>query len=390
MKKYTLYQLEEIFERLNEIYNNFKNYHSDRLIQNVTSADGIKMSVSIPLSSVPHLLGINTDYYKSVFTTRENSADKVLEEMLDRGAYNVYSNMDIIDIDRLISPYILDKLENFVNINRINSDYIEFICHYDRKKSYETTDKLSNFDHLIVSKLENGKYSYITFSDNEYGNVIQTVPRSNQQINSEDELYKKIKDVLAKQSITIPTVVSSYDKISGIYKFKWFLPEDKKKEKALNAFKYANNLDSNLNIFNDYISSLGFSGRKTKKHKENNDILSLITLAIKKEKIITESDLNVESFDIFSEEIIALIETYNNITAVKLNENKESNSAFKFNYSKMKREIFDSKNKILELTEKLKELEMANITLSKKYSDSEEKIAKYKEKMINIGKIIGS
>ena len=56
----------------------------------------------------------------------------------------------------------------------------------------------------------------------------------------------------------------------------------------------------------------------------------------------------------------------------------------------MKREIFDSKNKILELTEKLKELEMANITLSKKYSDSEEKIAKYKEKMINIGKIIGS
>lgn len=390
MKKYTLTQIEEIFERLNEIYNNFKNYHNDRLIQNVTSADGTKMSVFIPLGSVPHLLGVNTDYYKSVFAARENSADKILEEMLDRGAYNVYSNMDIIDIDRLISPYILGKLENFMNVSRINSDYIEFICHYDKKKSYETTDKLSNFDHLIVSKLESGKYSYITFSDNEYGDVIQTVPRSNQQINSEDELYEKIKDILSKQDITIPTAVSSYDKFSDMCKFKWFLAEDKRKEKALNALKYANKLDSNLNVLNDYISSLGFSGRKTKRHKENNDTLSLITLAIKKGKIITESDLNIESFDILSEEIITLIETYNNITAIKLNENKKGDNTPKFNYSKMKKEIFDLKNKILELTEKLKELEMINITLSKKYADSEEKISKYKEKMINIGKIINS
>ena len=390
MKKYTLSQVEDIFDKLKYIYNDFKNRHVERLIQNVITTDGVKMNISIPLNSVPHLLGVNTDYYKAVFTTKESSAEKIFEEMLSRGAYNIYSNMDKIDIDRLISPYILNKLENFINVTRIDSRYIEFVCHYDRKKAYKVADKSADFDHLIVSKLENGKYSYITFSDNNYKDMVQTIPRSNQLINSEDELFEKIGEILAKQNITIPTLTSCYDRQSDIYKFKWFLSEDEKRQKALNALKYANMLDSDLNVFNDYISSLGFSGRKTKKHKENTNILNSIALAIKKGKIINEKDLDIDSFDILSDEMVTLIETYNNMVALNLSEDGKNGNGPKFNYSNMKKEIFDLKFKINELEKKINELEDTNKVLERKYSDSEDDLSKYKEKMISIVKIINS
>lgn len=384
MKKYTLSQLEGIFEKLDEIYNNFKKYRNDRLIQTVCSADGTKMDVYIPLNAVPHLLGINTDYYKTVFTTRENSAQNIFEEMLDRGAYSLYSNMDKLDIDRLISPYILNKLENFAKIIRINSDDIEFICHYNKQKSYGITDNIENCDHIIVSKLDNGKYSYVTFSDNEYGSSVQAVPRSNQLFDSIDELYEKIIRVLARQSITIPTYISSYDKYSDEYKFRWFLPEDKKKEKALNALEYAKKLELNLDVTYDYVSSLGFSGRKTKMHKENNDTLGLITSVMKKGNVIFEKDLKVESFDYISDELVALIEAYNN-TIVSKTSNSDTPVV---DYSAMRREINNLNKKIFELSDRIEELESENLAAKKRYIDSEAKLSKCEKKLTNIKVII--
>ncbi len=385
MKKYTLSQLENIFEELSKTYNNFKRYHLDKIIYTINCADGVKIDIVTPISAVPHLLGVDAMYYKTVFAAKENSADKIFEEMLDRGAYNVYSNMEKINIDRLISPYVLNKLENFVNVTWMSSSDIEFICNYNRQKSYGVTNDAEDYDHLVVSKLDNGKYSYLTFSDNVYGGKTRTVPRSNQLLDSAEELYEKCKG-LEKQSITIPTITSSYDTYNYEEKFKWFLPEDEKKEKALKALRYANDFNANLDIVHDYISSLNFSNKKTKKRRESNETLDLITSAIRVGKIIDEKDLKVQSFDYIPDEFVALIEAYNDTIA-----GAENDSGIeKVNYSDMRNQIQELKQKIVMLNTKIEELTDVNTAVTKRYLDSESELAEYDKKIEAIKKIINS
>lgn len=382
MKKYTLSQLENIFEELSKTYNNFKRYHLDKIIYTINCADGVKMDIVIPINAVPHLLGVDTGYYKTVFTTKENSADKIFEEMLDRGAYSVYSNMENINID---TPYVLNKLENFGNVTWMSSINTEFICNYDRQKSYGVTDDAEDYDHLVVSKLDNGKYSYLTFSDNAYGGKTRTVPRSNQLLESVEELYEKCKG-LEKQNITIPTITSSYDTYNYEEKFRWYLPEDEKKEKALKALRYANDFNANLDIVHDYISSLNFSNKKTKKRRESNETLDLITSAIRTGKIIDEKDLKVQNFDYIPYEFVDLIEAYNDTIAGIENDNGTE----KVNYSDMRNQIQELKQKIVMLNTKIEELTDVNTAVTKRYLDSESKLAKCDEKIKTIEKIINS
>lgn len=356
MKKFTLGELEEIFKRLKKVYDGYLKIPKEKLYKTISSADGKKMYISLPISSVPHLLGIDTNCYSAIFSSKQKSSNKIFEEMLDKGAYNLYNNANKLgfDISLIISPYVFEKLDNFFNILWLDIEKIEFICHYDKEKSYSYKDESYDFDHLILTKLDDSKYSLVTLSDNETENGIITVPRSNQLINDAKDIGQKLFNILENQAITIATLFT-YNFYGEPKQF--FLRDEFKKIKIEEARLYCKKYKSNLDISYDYLNVLRFSERKTDLSKSKRTYLELIADAIKTGDRITEEYLNVESFSELPKEVILIVYEYNNSLL-----RKGTNKEIEINYSdmneankKLRSENSDLRARLEELNSKLKE-----------------------------------
>lgn len=356
MKKFTLGELEEIFKRLKKVYDGYLKIPKEKLYKTISSADGKKMYISLPISSVPHLLGIDTNCYSAIFSSKQKSSNKIFEEMLDKGAYNLYNNANKLgfDISLIISPYVFEKLDNFFNILWLDIEKIEFICHYDKEKSYSYKDESYDFDHLILTKLDDSKYSLVTLSDNETENGIITVPRSNQLINDAKDIEQKLFNILENQAITIATLFT-YNFYGEPKQF--FLRDEFKKIKIEEARLYCKKYKSNLDISYDYLNVLRFSERKTDLSKSKRTYLELIADAIKTGDRITEEYLNVESFSELPKEVILIVYEYNNSLL-----RKGTNKEIEINYSdmneankKLRSENSDLRARLEELNSKLKE-----------------------------------
>ncbi len=356
MKKFTLGELEEVFEKLKEVYDGYLKIPKEKLYKTVSSADGKKMNIYIPVSAVPHLLGVDTNRYSAIFSSKQKSSNKIFEEMLDKGAYNLYNNANNIGLDltQIISPYVFEKLDNFENVLWYDIKKIEFICHYDKEKSYGYKDGIYDFEHLILTKLDDSKYSLVTLSDNETEDGIITVPRSNQLINDTKDLEQKLFNILENQIITIATLFT-YNFYGDLKQF--FLRDEFKKGKIEKARLYCEKYKSNLDITYDYINVLKFSERKTDLSKSKRTYLELIADAIKTGDRITEEYLNVESFSELPKEVILIVYEYNNSLL-----RKGTNKEIEINYSdmneankKLRSENSDLRARLEELNSKLKE-----------------------------------
>ena len=384
-KKYTLAEMEDIFHKLEETYNKFK--HLNKCEQTLYTADGKSITITIPLSSVPHLLGVDTNYYSSVFSPRQTSSCEIFEEMINRGAYNIYTNMDKFNIDNLISPYVLQKIENFFNIIWLNIENTELVCHYDKEKTYGYSLCDNNFDHLIVSKLENGKYSYVTLSDYENkGNKLYVVPRSNQLYDTREELNARLVDVLINQNITIPTFYRSFDSTKYEEKSKWNLNIPRKMEKTGNALEYAKKFDAVLDVSYDYNRILNLINRSNTVHKDNSYNLDLISEIMRNGNIITEKALGIRSFSELNDELVSIIDAYNNVIASKTSLDEKPI----IDYSAMRKQNEELNAEILRLQSEKADLEGKISIIEGKYADADNQAKTYAEKIKQIKNIINT
>lgn len=385
MKKFTLGELEEIFERLQEVYNNYLKIPKTKLCKTISSADGSKINIFIPINAVAHLLGIDTNCYKAIFSSKESSSNKILEEILDRGAYNLFTNASKIgfDLTQIISPYIVEKLNNFENMLWLDIEKIEFICHYDKKKSYNYNVTGCDFDHLIVTKIDDSNYSFITLSDNITDKGIITIPRSNQLICGDVNLKQKLSNILENQAITIATLFS-FNNNDFDNKKMFFLKDELKKEKIKNARIYCRMYNCNLDVSYDYLNILRFSNKKADLSKVKKNYLELIANAIKTDDIITEEYLNVSSFSKLPVEIVLIIYEYNNFLL-----RNGTNEKIKVKYSDMNKVNEELRIKNNNLEDKLKQLESEIEKNNYELKIIQKENQKLNEKINEVKKVLG-
>lgn len=306
------------FEYLMElIANNVETYNRNSRYKDkfsLTFANGDNIKIYVPNSSVPHLLGINTNYLMSSGLYREKSSYELLNKMCeDRYRLYRYINDNIIDEKQLFSEHIEKKNSAFVQNLKINIFNMIFACPYDSSRSYTTGKETYKFDYILVNKPayeEKGIFMLGLAANIDKVNKSKIyVPMSNQYFESIEEAEERFGLIFNNQKLTIPTMLTS---TSTNNTSKFFLHGDQKLAKARETQQIADKCFATLDVSEDYrwllkkyYDSMNSGGYVQK------DYATIITDCITTGKIITPQMFDLQSFAGVNEFLLGIINAHN-------------------------------------------------------------------------------
>lgn len=306
------------FEYLMElIANNVETYNRNSRYKDkfsLTFANGDNIKIYVPNSSVPHLLGINTNYLMSSGLYREKSSYELLNKMCeDRYRLYRYINDNIIDEKQLFSEHIEKKNSAFVQNLKINIFNMIFACPYDSSRSYTTGKETYKFDYILVNKPayeEKGIFMLgLAANIDKFDKSKIYVPMSNQYFESIEEAEERFGLIFNNQKLTIPTMLTS---TSTNNTSKFFLHGDQKLAKARETQQIADKCFATLDVSEDYrwllkkyYDSMNSGGYVQK------DYATIITNCITAGKIITPQMFDLQSFAGVNEFLLGIINAHN-------------------------------------------------------------------------------
>ena len=306
------------FEYLMElIANNVETYNRNSRYKDkfsLTFANGDNIKIYVPNSSVPHLLGINTNYLMSSGLYREKSSYELLNKMCeDRYRLYRYINDNIIDEKQLFSEHIEKKNSAFVQNLKINIFNMIFACPYDSSRSYTTGKETYKFDYILVNKPayeEKGIFMLgLAANIDKFDKSKIYVPMSNQYFESIEEAEERFGLIFNNQKLTIPTMLTS---TSTNNTSKFFLHGDQKLAKARETQQIADKCFATLDVSEDYrwllkkyYYSMNSGGYVQK------DYATIITNCITTGKIITPQMFDLQSFAGVNEFLLGIINAHN-------------------------------------------------------------------------------
>lgn len=306
------------FEYLMElIANNVETYNRNSRYKDkfsLTFANGDNIKIYVPNSSVPHLLGVNTNYLMSSGLYREKSSYELLNKMCeDRYRLYRYINDNIIDEKQLFSEHIEKKNSAFIQNLKINIFNMIFACPYDSSRSYTTGKETYKFDYILVNKPayeEKGIFMLGLAANIDKVNKSKIyVPMSNQYFESIEEAEERFGLIFNNQKLTIPTMLTS---TSTNNTSKFFLHGDQKLAKARETQQIADKCFATLDVSEDYrwllkkyYDSMNSGGYVQK------DYATIITNCITTGKIITPQMFDLQSFAGVNEFLLGIINAHN-------------------------------------------------------------------------------
>lgn len=306
------------FEYLMElIANNVETYNRNSRYKDkfsLTFANGDNIKIYVPNSSVPHLLGVNTNYLMSSGLYREKSSYELLNKMCeDRYRLYRYINDNIIDEKQLFSEHIEKKNSAFIQNLKINIFNMIFACPYDSSRSYTTGKETYKFDYILVNKPayeEKGIFMLGLAANIDKVNKSKIyVPMSNQYFESIEEAEERFGLIFNNQKLTIPTMLTS---TSTNNTSKFFLHGDQKLAKARETQQIADKCFATLDVSEDYrwllkkyYDSMNSGGYVQK------DYVTIITDCITTGKIITPQMFDLQSFAGVNEFLLGIINAHN-------------------------------------------------------------------------------
>lgn len=306
------------FEYLMElIANNVETYNRNSRYKDkfsLTFANGDNIKIYVPNSSVPHLLGINTNYLMSSGLYREKNSYELLNKMCeDRYRLYRYINDNIIDEKQLFSEHIEKKNSAFVQNLKINIFNMIFACPYDSSRSYTTGKETYKFDYILVNKPayeEKGIFMLgLAANIDKFDKSKIYVPMSNQYFESIEEAEERFGLIFNNQKLTIPTMLTS---TSTNNTSKFFLHGDQKLAKARETQQIADKCFATLDVSEDYrwllkkyYDSMNSGGYVQK------DYATIITNCITTGKIITPQMFDLQSFAGVNEFLLGIINAHN-------------------------------------------------------------------------------
>ena len=162
--------------------------------------NGERIKIKIPKSSIPHLLGINTEYLKNTGLYRNmNSYEVMLDFIKSSNEALKKHESGIINLDNVLSPYINEKIDALIENLNINTNYCEMVCKYDKGKTFGYSSDFDDMSYLILQK-KNEKYYVLKLAEAQDGTYF---PMSNQIFNSYAECQEALSSYLIYQELTL-------------------------------------------------------------------------------------------------------------------------------------------------------------------------------------------
>lgn len=314
---YNKYELSEIFDKIDKLLQRYfdkeNEYNFDEKDEEERRNDlskksylmflsnGERIKIKIPKSSIPHLLGINTEYLKSTGLYKGMNSYEIMLDFIKNSneAFQKHES-GIINLDKILSPYINKKLDSLIENLNINTNCCEMICKYDRGKTYGYSAEFDDMSYLILQK-KNEKYYVLKLAMSEDGTCF---PMSNQVFNSYEECKENLSSYLIYQELTLLNNLWVYYNNSIIGKF--YILEWERRERLEKLKKLSEDFECTPNIIADFIFSLKIRDDKRQGNIRTSNIIEKLCDCIKNKKVFDISLTNVEQ-----EDILKIIETYN-------------------------------------------------------------------------------
>lgn len=387
MNKYTNHELSEIFDRIDKLLQTYfgkenayefykkddEEYKTDLSKKSYLMflSNGDRVKVKIPKSSLPHLLGINTEYLKNTGLYGNKSSYEIMLDFI-RNTQNAIKRHEekIIDLNKVLSPYISVKIDALIDNLNINTNYCEMVCKYDKEKTYGYSEHFDDMAYLILQK-KNDKY-YVLKLAKTNDQYEQYYPMSNQVFDTYEELQENLSSYLFNQETTLLNSIKVY--LNNIPNGNFYIQEWNRREKLENLRTLSKDLECTPNVLNDYIYSL-----KIRDDKREDSIHDSSTMEILCNCMRSKVPFNLDEKTVESEELIQLINAYNDSLFESVNIDVDKTySDLKETNNKLDEEIaaLKSENSRME-----KELEEKNAELKKsevRYKDAESKIDEVK------------
>lgn len=384
MKNYTRADIEKLLNGIINIINYFEEAQIENREYTIFLASGDRIKYSIPKKSIAHLLGVNTSYLIGTNIFQSKDSYGMLREMCEN-EYYFWNNISkgIIDPNKVFSKYTDIKIKSFSENIKINVYKTEFVCVYNKERTYGLENSEENYDYIICEKCIGDKYMILGLVKN----GIYTVPMSNQFFDDFESAKEAIKNLIYNQNITFINHIlisnNEYD-----YEDKIYVTEDIKFKKLSRLFYYKNEFNSTIDVCGEYKFILNKLQANKENMQDNYQIAELISECILKGKIINENDININNFNVLPDYLKNIINSFNDyLTSGNDNDCKET-------YSSKIKELTDAKKLIQELTNKVSELEQNNNDLSidnnnlrkenELLNNNNQKTIEYTEKIIQL------
>lgn len=314
---YSKYKLSELFDKIDKLLesyfgkeDNYNFYEKDNFEHKTDLSkksylmflsNGDRIRVKIPKTSIPHLLGINTEYLKSTGLYKGMNSYEIMLDFIKNSneAFQKHES-GIINLDKILSPYINKKLDSLIENLNINTNCCEMICKYDRGKTYGYSADFDDMSYLILQK-KNEKYYVLKLAMSEDGTCF---PMSNQVFNSYEECKENLSSYLIYQELTLLNNLWVYYNNSTVGKFS--ILEWDRKQKLEKLKKLSEDFECTPNIIADFIYSLKIRDDKRQGNIRTSNIIEILCDCIKNKKVFDISLTNVDQ-----EDILKIIETYN-------------------------------------------------------------------------------
>ena len=363
---YSKYKLSELFDKIDKLLQSYfgkeddYNFYEKDNFEHKTDlskksylmflSNGDRIRVKIPKTSIPHLLGINTEYLKSTGLYKGmNSYEIMLDFIKNPNEAFQKHESGIINLDKILSPYIHKKLDSLTENLNINTNCCEMICKYDRGKTYGYSTDFDDMSYLILQK-KNEKYYVLKLAMSEDGTCF---PMSNQVFNSYEECQEALSSYLIYQELTLLNNLFIYYNNSTVGKFP--ILERDRKQKLEKLKKLSEDFECTPNIIADFIYSLKIRDNKRQGNIRTSNIIEILCDCIKNKKVFDISLTNVDQ-----EDILKIIETYNDSLFSEITASTDNS------YS-------DLQNENISLKKEIERLRLENKSLSEtvNYRDEE-------------------
>ena len=188
-------QFDNIVEQIRTNVTKYEHYISE-MQYCLYLANGDMLNIVYPKNNIPHILGVNIDFIRSLSIYRDKSAYDILNSFL-KDSYAAYKKVD--DPNKLFSDYVDVKNKDFLIKMKIEIPDIQYIIQYRKDRIYGHETLESPCEYYIVQEKEKNKL-FVLGLTNCGGKY---VPQTSQTLDLLDEKdHNNLKNLLYNQHIT--------------------------------------------------------------------------------------------------------------------------------------------------------------------------------------------
>lgn len=343
------YQYNEMIYKLESCLDYYE--QSDYMNRHIKlyTASAEALSFSFFKKNIPHLLGVNIFNLRQIRCLSEDKPYEMLRELINKKDY-IYKKIEKGEISffTIFSPYVLEKIDSFVNVINFKPSSIKFLCRYDKSLTYTSgSDENYGCEYYIVLENEDGLYDFLGLKKEDKYYAPSSIISNRTKESNEESLEKLVR----KQVVTFPNNI----KFSTSYMSNTYTPQEKV------AFaKMLVELADRYGSFPVVISELLYSMRKANErfetNLENENFISALLSSIKKGEFLEYSTISDMQQDLKDAYNVSLT-SKGNITE-ELEELKQ-----------LRQELLDSKEEIIRLESLKHEIEKQRLEISKQLEE---------------------